>query len=238
MADITFPGSRGDLRACLARPAGNGPWPAVVVIHDVFGMGTDLRNQCDWLADAGFLALAPDLYSWGRTVTCLRATFADLKARRGRAFDDIEAARTWLSADASCTGRIGVIGYCLGGGFSLLLAAGHGFSASSVNYGDVPDDAEAVLAGACPVVASFGAKDRRLKGTAAKLEQALTTDGVPHDVKEYPEAAHGFLNQHDGAAGVLVAVVGTMAGIGYDEASAADARGRIIEFFDRHLRSA
>ncbi len=238
MADITFPGSQGDLQACLARPAGNGPWPAVIVIHDVFGMGADLRNQCDWLADSGYLALAPDLYSWGRTVTCLRATVADLRARRGRTFDDLEAARIWLSADASCTGQIGVIGYCLGGGFSLLLAAGHGFSASSVNYGDVPDDAEAVLAGACPVVGSFGAKDRRLKGTAAKLTKALEADAVPGDVKEYPEAGHGFLNQHDGAAGVLVAVLGRLAGIGYDEAAAADARRRIIEFFDRHLKAA
>ncbi len=114
MADLRFPGSQGDLRACLARPAGDGPWPAVIVIHDVFGMGTDLRHQCDWLADAGYLALAPDLYSWGRTVTCLRATIADLRARRGRTFDDIEAARAWLAANPSCTGQVGVIGYCLG----------------------------------------------------------------------------------------------------------------------------
>ncbi len=106
-----------------------------------------------------------------------------------------------------------------------------------MNYGDVPDDAEAVLAGSCPIVGSFGAKDRRLKGTAAKLHRALDADGVPCDVKEYPEAGHGFMNQHDGAAGVLVAVVGKIAGLGYDEAAADDARRRIIEFFDRHLKN-
>lgn len=238
MTVVTFPASQGELRGYLARPAGDGPWPGVVVVHDVFGMTSDLERQCGWLAEAGYLAFAPDLLSWGRKRTCLRSTMADLKAGRGRAFEDINAARDWLIADtAACTGKVGVIGYCMGGGFSLLLAPSGHYAASSVNYGQVPDDAAEILAGACPVVGSFGAKDKRLAGAASTLETALASAGVPGDVKEYPDAGHGFLNHHDGGVGVLIGVIGRLMGVGYHEPSAADARRRIVEFFDRHLRA-
>jgi carboxymethylenebutenolidase len=234
MADVTFPASAGSLRGYLARPEGDGPWPGVIVIHDVFGMSDDLRKQCDWLAGAGYLAFGPDLYSWGRKFACLRATMTDLRARRGRTFEDIDAARSWLvGADQNCTGKVGVIGYCMGGGFSLLLAPGENYAASSVNYGDVPDDADTVLATACPVVGSFGGKDRRLAGAAAKLENALEVNAITHDVHEYPAAGHGFLNQHDGAIGIL----GRLLGVGYHEPTAEDARRRIVEFFDQHLKA-
>ncbi|HEX3782083.1 MAG TPA: dienelactone hydrolase family protein [Pseudonocardiaceae bacterium] len=238
MTDISFPASEGTLGGYLARPADEGPWPGVIVIHDAFGMTDDLRAQCDWLAGAGYLAFGPDLYSWGRKFACLRATISDLRARRGRAFDDIEAARAWLVSDeANCTGQVGIIGYCLGGGFSLLLAPGDDYAVSSVNYGDVPEDAETILATACPVVGSFGGKDRRLAGAAAKLEKALDTNGIPHDVHEYPDAGHGFLNKHDGALGVLIGVLGRLVGVGYHEPTAAEARRRIISFFDQHLKT-
>lgn len=120
---------------------------------------------------------------------------------------------------------------CLGGGFALAAAA-TGFDASAPNYGRLPRDAPAVLAGACPIVASYGGRDVSLRGAAAKLETVLTDLGVEHDVREYPGAGHSFLNHTVG--GPLGSVL-KVAGVGHHQPSADDAWRRILAFFDAHL---
>jgi carboxymethylenebutenolidase len=131
----------------------------------------------------------------------------------------------------------------MGGGLALLLAPDHGFAASSVNYGVAAKEVytSSFLRDACPIVGSYGGRDRLLRGAAARLDQALTTAGIKHDVKEYSGAGHGFINDHDGAGDkmpLLFAVSARLSpGLGYHEASAQDARRRIIAFFDAHLKA-
>jgi len=225
-------GSR-QLRGYLATPAGTGPWPAVVMIHEIFGLDDVMRGHADRLANLGYLTLAVDLYSAGGARRCLVSTMRAMNRGHGRAFADIGAARDYLAGSRDCTGKIGVLGFCMGGGFALL-SAGDGYSAAAVNYGQLPRDLDETLSGACPLVASYGGRDRTLRGAAGRLDAALEKAGVIHDVKEYPAAGHAFLNDTETGPRALRPLL-RVAGMGPEPESAKDAWDRIGLFLATHL---
>jgi carboxymethylenebutenolidase len=219
--------------AVLVRPAGPGSWPGVVMVHEAWGLDDVLRRQAERLASAGFVVLAPDLYGDGPRLRCMRTTFAALRARSGSPFDLLRGAREQLLADRHVNGHVGVIGFCMGGGFALLLSS-DGFEASAVNYGMIPDDVEEVLRGACPVVASYGGRDRQLVAAVPRLQAALEANGVPSDVQVYPRAGHSFLNDAPNGPRLLRPLL-RVAHVGPEPAAAEDAWGRIETFFRTHL---
>jgi carboxymethylenebutenolidase len=224
-----------ELKGVLAVPAGKGPFAAVVMVHEVFGVDAVMRTQIERLASAGYIVLMPDLFSRGGARKCLTATFKSLTSGTGQAFEDIEAAKNLLLAREDSNGKVGVIGFCMGGAFALMLA-NRGYQASSVNYGQLPKDLDAVLAGACPIIGSFGGKDTSLKGAAAKLEAATVKASVVHDIKEYPEAGHAFMNEVQAGPWWLKPVLTKVAGVKSDPEAAKDAWSRIEDFFAEHLR--
>jgi carboxymethylenebutenolidase len=232
MADITFGTPQGNISGYLARPAGgDGPWPGVVVVHEIFGVNDDIKKKADRFAAHGYLALAPDLFGGKPWIRCVLGAFRQLRAGSGPAFAILDAARATLAARADSTGRTGVAGFCMGGGFALLCAPRDGFAASAVNYGDVPKDAEGALAGACPIVGSFGGRDLMGTEPPERLQRALAVLEIPHDIKVYPGSGHRFMSESAGVGAALAKVTR----MSYQEADAEDAWRRIFGFFGEHL---
>lgn len=229
------PGTSRGLRAYVATPATPGPWPGIVALHEAWGLDEVMRRQADHLAELGYLVVAPDLYCDGGGLRCVRQVMAAIATRQGRPFADVQAARRWIVGHIGSSGRVGVIGFGMGGAFALALAD-TGFDAASINYGRVPGDLE-VLRGACPIVASYGGRDLLLQGSAVRLQGALTEFGIPHDIAEYPHAGHAFLNEMPNGP-LVVRPLAKITGMGPDPASARDAWARIDAFFAAHLGTA
>jgi len=237
MPELTIDSAVGAINAYVAEPTTTGPWPGVVVVHDAMGMSSDLREQADWLAQHGFLAAAPDLFAPGGRLRCMFRVLRDVaRGTEGPAFDALQSVRRWLLAHPQASGKIGIIGFCLGGGFALMLAPGHGYDASAPNYGAIAEAHWGQLERACPIVASYGADDPTLRGVPQRLDALLSQHGVAHDVKVYPGVGHGFMNNHDPReVGWFVKLLSRVSNTRYDAAATQDARQRIISFFDQHL---
>ena len=235
MADLLLPLPDGRMMPAYFASAGDAPAPGVVVVHEIFGLNDDIRDIADEFARRGFHAVAPDLMGLGNKLACLVSITRSLSAGQGPAIDAVDAARRWLAERDDGTGAVGIAGFCLGGGFAIVMAD-RGFGASAVNYGRLPKNLDAALAGSCAMVASYGALDGSLKGTADTLRDALERAGVEHDVKEYADAGHSFLNHSaDTAPRWMKPLTGSM-NAGFVDTAAADAWDRITRMFDSALR--
>lgn len=236
LTDLAGPTGSRRLTGHLARPQGEGPFPGVVVVHEAFGVDDVMLRLTERVAAMGYHALMPDLFSDGGAVRCLVSTFRALKAGTGKPFVDVDAAKRFLTALPDATGKVGVIGFCMGGGFCLVLA-GKGFDAVAPNYGPAFGNLGAALQGSCPVVASYGGKDKGLLGVPPVIEETLTAQGIPNDVKVYPDAGHSFLNDAPNGPRLLRPIM-RRANVGPEPVSAADAWDRIEAFFAVHLKGA
>lgn len=221
------------VEAYRAIPAGEGPWPGVVMVHEVWGVDEQMIAHADRLAGMGYLVTVPDLYARGGAARCMIGVFRALRSGHGPAFADLEATRRQLASDPRCTGRVGVLGFCMGGGFALMCAE-RGYDVAAPFYGQLPRDLT-TLRRACPVVAGYGGADPALRGAARRLETALAEFGIPHDVKEYAGAGHSFMSTSQGGPAQLRPLFQAM-NAGPHPVSAEHAWRRVAEFFGTHLQ--
>jgi len=225
--DVTI----GATNAYLAVPFGSGgstgPWPGVVVIHEAFGLNADTRAHADRLAALGYLALAPDLLDGKLWLRCIRSMFRQLRAGSGPAFEVLDACRGWLAARPDCTGKTGVIGFCMGGKYSIRLAAADpGIRAAVMYYGAPITDAATIKQIRAAVLGNFGGEDKGpTPGQVNAFRTALQKAGKRVDFKIYPKAGHAFANVNNPWGG-------------YREEAAKDAWARTLAFFKKELKEA
>src|SRR5690348_1814829 len=214
----------GELKggAYLALPDGAGLFPGVVVIHEAYGLNEHIRDVSRRFAQAGYAALAADLFTGRNRAVCMARYMAGmLRGSVNRAgIDDLKATMTYLAklpeVDAQ---RLGAIGFCMGGGFAIAWACTDSrLKAIAPFYGSNPRPLDAVKR-LCPVVGSYPGRDFTA-GAGRALDRALTEYGIPHDIKVYPGARHSFFNDTRPS---------------YDQAAAEDAWDRTLSFFAEKL---
>ena len=219
----------GAVATYIARPTGDGPFPGLMVFHEAFGLNDDIRRIADRFAGNGYVVVAPDLIGGG--FGCLVKVFRDLSRGDGPAFDKARASIGFLANQADVDeGRLGLVGFCMGGDFALALGIDDRIKVTAPNYGKAPDDAH--LERLCPVVASYGNMDKLFRNNAARLETVLNAAGIDNDIKLYPNAGHSFINDQPPW---YTAIMGPVMAVGYHHDEAEDAWMRMLSFFDKHV---
>jgi carboxymethylenebutenolidase len=222
--EVSYPGSRGPVKGYVARPAGDTRAPGVVLIHENRGLQPHIRDVARRAATAGHVALAPDLMS---AIGGTPATEDEARARFARmeppvALADALKSIDYLRGRPDATGKVGVVGFCWGGGLvNQIAASGADIQAAVVFYGvsPAPDRVPAIRA---PVLLHYAGLDERVNATVPGFEAALKAAGKPYTLHRYEGVNHAFHNDTGGAR--------------YDAAAARLAWSRTIEFFDRTLR--
>src|ERR1700681_4616412 len=215
-ATVPSPQGNGSIKGYLVRPAsGSGKFPAVLVVHENRGLNPYIEDVARRLGTANFMAFAPDgLTSVGGEL------FA--KVDRAKMLDDFVAAATWLKARPDSTGRLGVVGFCYGGGVANSLAVRMpDLAAAGPLFGQPPAAADVPKIKAA-VLVHHAELDTRLASTWPAYDAELTAAKIPHDGYVYPRTNHGFHNDTTPR---------------YDEAAAKLAWQRTLHWFNTYLRS-
>ena len=206
----------------LALPDENRPHPGVVVIHEAYGLNENIKDITRRFADAGYAALAVDLFTGRIRAVCMARYMSGLLLGSVNRYgiDDLKSGLTFLAklpqVDAQ---RMGAIGFCMGGGFAIAWACTDSrLKAIAPFYATNPRPLE-VAKRLCPVVGSYPENDFTA-GAGRKLERELTENNIKHDIKVYPGTRHSFFND---------------TGRTYDADASADAWRRVVRFFRDQL---
>jgi carboxymethylenebutenolidase len=209
----------------LALPRSQGQHPAIIVIHEWWGLNDWVRQQADKFADQGYVALAVDLYRGQLATDPETAHELSRGLPQDRAIADLKAAFDYLVSRHDVEAdKIGVVGWCMGGGYAVLLAENEPkLAACAVNYGALPTDPANIAKIEAPVLGNFGAEDHGIPPAAVNaFAAAMKAQGKSVDVKIYDGAGHAFENPDNGA--------------GYRPEAAKDAWNRMLTFFNSILQ--
>lgn len=220
---MTFPTNGGSAPGYLAAPDGEGPFAGVVVIQEWWGLNGHIQDVTRRLAETGMVALAPDLYHGQVATEPDEARKQAMSLDRERAIAEIGSAVTYLKQDDRVAPkRIGVVGFCMGGGLALEAGAGNADVGAVVAfYGGWAPDVEAFTNQTVGILNIVGENDERVKQVQRKLETDLRMTSVQHDLVVYPGVGHAFFNDTRPEA--------------YNVGAATDAWERTLDWLRSHL---
>ena len=222
---VSYKSGDETVQGILYTPAGKGPFPALIVIHEWWGLNDWVKDQASKLSDQGYVTLAVDLYR-GKVATTPDMAHEIMRGvPEDRAKRDLHAAFQFLAAQSNVRkDRIGSIGWCMGGGYSLDVALQEPtLAATVINYGHLATDTEALKKINAPILGLFGAQDHGITpDDVHKFEASLKQLGKKIDVKIYDDAGHAFENPDNKD--------------GYRAADAADAWKRTVDFLAMTLK--
>ena len=227
--EVKYTGKAGTLFGYVSRPKGPGPHPAVIVIHANKGLTPHVRDVARRFAKEGYVALAPDYFSRHGGTKKVNPKFGRIKGYRklvpeDKVMEDTESGFTYLRSLSSVRDdRIGVTGFCWGGGMAFTSAARiRGLKAAVIFYGRTPKPIDRVQNIEAPVMAHYGGEDKRIgKGIDATVA-AMKKYKKPFDYKIYPGAKHAFMSDNRKSR--------------YHPEAAKEAWSRSLEFFGKHLK--
>jgi carboxymethylenebutenolidase len=208
---VEYAGRGGKVRAYLARPAAaEEPLPGILVIHENRGLNAHIEDVARRAALAGYVALAPDGLTYAGGAPEDQQAARDLfgKSDRERITDDVIAGMPYLAARADCSGRVGAVGFCYGGGVALQCAAREPAIAAAVCFYGRPLDADGVARLRVPVMMHYAGRDDRINQTIPAFRELLDQQEVAYSLHMYPGTSHGFHNdaseaRYDAAAATL-----------------------------------